>query len=72
MIDLAIAVLWLVIGIIILLGVVWLALYALKMFGLVIPPNIEKGVYLIVLIICIIAALSLLGGGGFRGPAWFR
>ena len=72
MINLAIAILWLVLGILILGGVLWLALYALRTFGLAIPPQIEKGIWLIFLIICVIGALSLLAGGGFRGPVWFR
>lgn len=63
MIDLAISILWLLIGVIILFGVVWLALYVVRLF-MEIPGPIEKGVWAIVLILCLIGALSLLAGGG--------
>ena len=63
MIGLAISILWLLIGVIILLGVVWLALYVVKTFA-VIPAPIEKAVWIIVLILILIAVLTLLAGGG--------
>ena len=63
MISLAIAILWLLIGIIILLGVVWLALYVVKMF-LAIPAPVEKAIWVICMILCLIGALTLLAGGG--------
>jgi len=66
MIDLAIAILWLVIGVLVLLGVVWLALYAVKIF-VPVPTRIEQLIWVVVLIICLIGVLSLLAGhgGGF-------
>ncbi len=63
MIALAISILWMLIGIIILLGVVWLALYVVKMFT-DIPAPVEKAIWAIVLILCLIGALTLLAGGG--------
>ena len=63
MIQLAINILWLLIGIIVLLGVVWLALYVIKLFA-VIPSPIENAVWAIVLILCLIGVLTLLAGGG--------
>jgi hypothetical protein len=63
MIELAISILWLLIGIIVLLAVVWLALYVVKLFA-TIPDAIEKAVWAIVLILCLIGALTLLAGGG--------
>ncbi len=63
MIELAISILWLLIGVIILLGVVWLALYVVKMFT-EIPAPVEKAIWAIVLILCLIGALTLLAGGG--------
>lgn len=63
MIALAISILWLLIGVIILLGVVWLALYVIKLF-VAIPAPIEQAVWAIVLILCLIGALTLLVGGG--------
>jgi len=72
MIALAIQILWLLIGILVLLGVLWLVFYALSSFGLEIPENIKRGIYVIILILIIIAALSLLagGGGGLRMPSF--
>ena len=63
MIELAISILWLLISVIILLGVVWLALYVVKLF-VAIPAPVEKAVWAIVLILCLIGALTLLAGGG--------
>ena len=63
MIDLAISILWLLIGVIILLGVVWLALYVVRMF-VEIPAPVEKAIWVVVLILILIGVLSLLAGGG--------
>ena len=63
MIELAIAILWLLIGVIVLLGVVWLALYVVKLFC-PIPATVEKAIWAIVMILCLIGALTLLAGGG--------
>ena len=68
LIDLAINILWLVIGVIVILGVVYLAFKALRLFEVDVPGNIEKAVYLIVLILIIIAALTLLAGRGSFSP----
>lgn len=67
MIALAINILWLLIGVIVLLGVVWLALYVVKLFCAV-PDPIEKAVWCIVLILVLIGVLSLLAGGDVRLP----
>jgi hypothetical protein len=69
MIGLAIQILWLLIGVIVLLGVVWLVFYALAIFGMTIPENIKKGVYVVILILIIIAALTLLAGGNLHVPS---
>lgn len=63
MIALAISILWLLIGVIVLLAVVWLALYVVRLFT-PIPDPIEKMIWAIVLILCLIGVLSLLAGGG--------
>ena len=63
MIALAINILWLLIGIIILCGVVWLALYVVKMF-IPVDATIEKAVWVIVFILILIGVLTLLAGGG--------
>jgi hypothetical protein len=51
------------IGFIVLCGIVYLAIYIVKMF-VEIPPLVERAVWLIVLLIVIIAVLSLIAGGG--------
>ena len=63
MIELAIAILWLLIGVIVLLGVIWLALYVVKLF-VGIPGQVEKAIWAIALILCLIGGLTLLAGGG--------
>ena len=63
MIGLAIQILWFLIGLIVLLGIVWLALYVVKMFA-PIPGRIEQAIWVVVLILCLIGLLTLLGGGG--------
>ena len=72
MVALAISILWLAIGIIALLGCIWLLLYAIKLFTPV-PARLEQLVYVIAIILCVIGALSLLaGGGGVSAPFRFR
>jgi hypothetical protein len=70
MIGLAIQILWLLIGVLVLLGVLWLVFYALAKFGLVIPDNIKQGIYVIVLILIVIAGLTLLAGGSLHVPSF--
>jgi hypothetical protein len=62
-IGLAISILWLLIGVIILLGVVWIALYVVKLF-MALPQPVERAIWAIALILCLIGALTLLAGGG--------
>jgi hypothetical protein len=71
LIDIAINILWLVIGIIALLGVIWLGFRALRLF-MEVDAQVEKAVYLIALILIIIAALTLLAGRGSFAPSFFR
>jgi hypothetical protein len=63
MIELAISILWLLIGVIVLLGVVWLAIYVVQLF-LPLPGRIVQAIWAVVLILCLIGVLSLLAGGG--------
>lgn len=77
MVQLAINILWLLLGIIVICAVVYLFLYVVRLF-IGIPDLVEKAIWLIILILILIAALGLLAGGhsglpGFRigilGPA---
>jgi hypothetical protein len=63
LVSLAISILWLLIGIIIICGIVFLALYVVKMF-MQVPAMVEKAVWVVVLILILIAVLSMLAGGG--------
>lgn len=63
MISLAISILWFLIGLIILLGVVYLALLVVKTF-VAVPAQVERAIWLIALLLCLIGALSLIAGGG--------
>ena len=63
LISLAISVLWLLIGVIIILGIIWLALYVVKMF-VPVPERIEQIIWVVILILILIAVLTLLTGGG--------
>jgi hypothetical protein len=63
MVELAISILWLCIGIICLLGCIWVVLYVIKLF-MAIPDPIEKAVWAIALLLCLIGGLTLLAGGG--------
>ena len=67
MIALAISILWLAIGVIVLLGVIWVALYVVKLF-VAIPDPVEKAIWAIAFILCLIGGLSLLAGGGASVP----
>lgn len=68
MISLAISVLWLLIGIICLAGVVWLVIYGIEFFVTPIPARLKQGIWFIILLLCVIGALTLLAGGSFHGP----
>jgi hypothetical protein len=72
MINLALEILWLLIGIICLAGVVWQVLYGIKTFVMPIPARLEQGIWFIILLLVIIGALSILGGGGFHPPMSLR
>ncbi len=72
LIDIAINILWLVIGIIALMGVIWLGFKGLRLFMPDIDPKVEKAVYLIALILIVIAALTMLAGRGSFTPSFFR
>jgi hypothetical protein len=67
MISMAISILWLAIGIICVLGAVWLLLRAVKIWT-PIEPRIEQTIWLIVLILCLIGGLTVLTGGQMTFP----
>jgi len=68
----AISVLWFLIGIIILSGVVYLAIWVIESFVQPIPEKIKQGIWVIVLILAIIALITVLAGGGGNPFHWSK
>ena len=71
MINIAIQVLWFLIGLIILCGIIYLAIWVIEQFVTPIPPKIKQGVWVVVLLLALIALLTMVvgGGGSFRFPS---
>jgi hypothetical protein len=74
MIELAIAVLWLLIGLCILVGIGWVVLWVLGQLGIVVPPIAVKIALIILGLLVLIYALSMVAGhtGGIGLPALGR
>jgi len=71
MIDIAVNVLWFLIGLIILAGIIWLAIWVIEQFVTPIPEKIKQGIWVIVLLLALIALITALAGGGsMRFPSW--
>jgi hypothetical protein len=64
MASMAISVLWFLIGLIVLAGVIYLAIWVIEQFIFPIPEQVKKGVWVIVLLLALIALLTVLVGGG--------
>ena len=64
MAAMAINVLWFLIGLIVLAGVIYLAIWVIESFIYPIPEQVKKGVWVIVLLLALIALITLLVGGG--------
>jgi len=71
MVSLAISILWFAIGVIVLLACVWLAMYAIEIFT-PIPERIKQLVWVVILILILIGALTLLNGGMGANPFHFQ
>ena len=72
MLSMAIGVLWFLIGLIVLCGIIYLAIWVIEQFVMAIPEQIKKGIWVIVLLIALIALLTVVAGGGLgslRGPS---
>jgi hypothetical protein len=70
MIDMAIGVLWFLIGLIVLCGIIYLAIWVIEQFVYPIPEKVKQGVWVIVLLLALIALISVLAGGGMKLPSW--
>jgi len=67
MLGMAIGVLWFLIGVIVLAGVVYLAIWVIENFIRPIPEKVKQGIWVIVLLLALIALLVVLSGGGVQG-----
>jgi hypothetical protein len=63
MLAIAIAVLWFLIGLIILCGIIYLAIWVIESFVYAIPEKVKQGVWVIVLLLALIALITVLAGG---------
>lgn len=72
MINIAISVLWFLIGLIILSGIIYLAIWVIESFIYPIPERVKQGIWVIVLLLALIALLTVLvgGGGAMRLPSF--
>jgi hypothetical protein len=68
MIDIAISVLWFLVGLIILCGVIYLVIWVIEQFIIPIPPKVKQGIWVIVLLVALIALITALAGGGIPSP----
>ena len=64
MLSIAISVLWFLIGLIVLAGIIYLAIWVIESFVHPIPERVKQGVWVIVLLLALIALLTVLVGGG--------
>jgi high-affinity Fe2+/Pb2+ permease len=67
MISLAIGILWLAIGVIVLGGVIFLALWGVRQI-VTVPPNVEKAIWAVFLILVLIYLLMAVEGGSLPHP----
>lgn len=74
MVEIAISVLWFLIGLIVLAGIIYLAIWVIESFIYPIPELVKRGIWVIVLLLALIALLSVLvgGGGGLKMPRIFH
>jgi hypothetical protein len=69
MAGMAVNILWFLIGLIILCGIVYLAIWVIEQFVIAIPEKVKQGVWVIILLLALIALIGAVAGGGFHFPA---
>jgi hypothetical protein len=57
------------VGLIVLCGIVYLAIWVIEQFINPIPPKVKQGVWVIVLLLALIALLTALLGGGVHAKS---
>ena len=69
MVSIAIAILWLLVGLCVVVGVYYVAVWVFAQLGIPIPAMALKIVLIIIGLIALIYLIGILsGGGGFRFP----
>ena len=63
MLDIAVSILWFLIGLIILAGIVYLAIWVIESFIHAIPEKVKQGVWVVLLLLALIALITILAGG---------
>ncbi len=71
MINIAISIGWFLIGLIVLAGIIYLAIWVIEQFIYPIPEKVKQGIWVIVLILALIALLTILAGGSMKMPFRF-
>ena len=70
MAAIAVNVLWFLIGLIVLAGVIYLAIWVIESFIYPIPEKVKQGIWVIVLLLALIALIgAVVGGGTFHFPS---
>lgn len=72
MVDIAIGILWFLIGLIILCGIVYLAIWVIEQFVMPIPERVKQGIWVIILLLALIALITVLAGGSVTHMRPFR
>ena len=63
MISTAIGILWFLVGVIVLAGVVYLAIWVIESFIYPLPEKVKQGIWVIALLLALIALLTILTTG---------
>lgn len=68
MTAIAVSVLWFLVGLIILCGIVYLAIWVIESFVTAIPEKVKQGVWVIILLLALIFLIGALTGHGPSMP----
>jgi hypothetical protein len=71
MIGIATSVLWFLIGLIVLCGIVYLAIWVIEQFVYTIPERVKQGIWVIVLLLALIFLLGAITTGSVHSPFRF-
>ena len=63
MTAIAISILWFLVGVVVLAGVIYLAIWVIESFVQPIPAKVKQGVWVVILLLALIYLLTILAGG---------